>query len=100
MTRDGFIKWHSARGPALRMVRHLFGLPLYLEGRCCENPKSARGPKQYKSSPINNMLVNRSNLLLYHFSGTSLLYLASFYRKKSFEKKIAREMLIEQIIEF
>ena len=45
------------------------------------------------------MLVSRSNHLLYHFSITILLHLASFYATKYFQKKLA-EMLIEQIIEF
>ena len=59
---------------------------------------SARGNAQCKSGPGNNMFSKR-NHLLDHFSITIHLHLASFYAQNTF-KKIARKMLIEQIIEF
>ena len=42
---------------------------------------------------------SKRNHLLYHFSITTHLHLASFYAQNTL-KKIARKMLIEQIIEF
>ena len=53
---------------------------------------------QCKSGPGNNMFSER-NHLLYHFSIRIHLHLASFYAQNTF-KKIARKMLIEQLIEF
>ena len=44
-------------------------------------------------------MFSKRNHLLYHFSITIHLHLASFYAQNTF-KKIARKMLIEQIIEF
>ena len=44
-------------------------------------------------------MFSKRNHLLDHFSITIHLHLASFYAQNTF-KKIAREMLIEQIIEF
>ena len=44
-------------------------------------------------------MFSKRNHLLYHFSITIYLHLASFYAQNTF-KKIARKMLIEQIIEF
>ena len=44
-------------------------------------------------------MFSKRNHLLDHFSITIHLHLASFYPQNTF-KKIARKMLIEQIIEF
>ena len=44
-------------------------------------------------------MFSKRNDLLDHFSITIHLHLASFYAQNTF-KKIARKMLIEQIIEF
>ena len=44
-------------------------------------------------------MFSKRNHLLDHFSITIHLHLASFYAQNTF-KKIARKMLIEQIIEF
>ena len=44
-------------------------------------------------------MFSKRNHLLYHFSITIHLHLASFYAQNTF-KKIARKMLIEQIVEF
>ena len=44
-------------------------------------------------------MFRKRNHLLYHFSITIHLHLASSYAQNTF-KKIARKMLIEQIIEF
>ena len=44
-------------------------------------------------------MFSKRNHLLYHFSITIQLHLAGFYAQNTF-KNIAREMLIEQIIEF
>ena len=44
-------------------------------------------------------MFSKRNHLLYHFSITIHLHLASFYAQNTF-KKIARKMLIEQSIEF
>ena len=44
-------------------------------------------------------MFSKRNHLLYHFSITIHLHLASFYTQNTF-KKIARKMFIEQIIEF
>ena len=44
-------------------------------------------------------MFSKRNHLLYHFSITIHHHLASFYAQNTF-KKIARKMLIEQIIEF
>ena len=62
-------------------------------------PKS-KGPKQCKSGPRNNMLVSRSNHLLYHFSVTISSTSLGFMRKNTFKTITIGEMLIEQIIEF
>ena len=52
-------------------------LYLYLAGRCCDNSQSTRGPAYRDFGPDNNM-VSRRNHLLYHFSITIHLHLASF----------------------
>ena len=44
-------------------------------------------------------MLSKRNHLLCHFSITIQLHLASFYAQNTL-KKIAREMLIKQIIEF
>ena len=44
-------------------------------------------------------MFSKRNHLLYHFSITIHLHLASFYEQNTFKKK-ARKMLSEQIIEF
>ena len=44
-------------------------------------------------------MFSKRNHLLYHFSITTNLHLASFCVQNTF-KKIAKKMLIEQIIEF
>ena len=83
---------HPDRFPSLpyaKMVRHLLGLHLYLGGRCNENPQSTRGPTQCKSGPSNNMLVSRSNYLLYQFSITISFNSPVFTQKNTF-KKITR----------
>ena len=76
-----------------------FGLRLYLAGRCCDNPQSARGTAQCISGP-GNYMVGRRNHLLYHFLITIHLHLASFYAQNTFLKNYLGKMLIEQIIEF
>ena len=53
----------QCQAPCAQMVKHLFGLLLYLAGRCCENHQSTRGPTQCKSGLSNNMLVSRFNHL-------------------------------------
>ena len=69
-------------GARAQVVRHLFGLHLYLAGICCENPQSTIGGlTQCKSGPNNNMMVSRSNHPSYHFSITILLHLASLAPK-------------------
>ena len=45
-------------------------------------------------------MVGRRNHLLYHFSITIHLHLASFYAQDTFLKNYVVKMLIEQIIEF
>ena len=45
-------------------------------------------------------MFSKRNHLLYHFSITIHLHLGSFYAQNTNNKKIAREMLIKQIIEF
>ena len=90
-----FAIWLSARGP-LSDSRPLFGLYLYLAGRCCKNPLSARGSAQCK--PGNNLFC-KLNHLSYHFSITIHLHFASFYAQNTF-KKIARENAIEQTTKF
>ena len=79
-----------------------FVLLLYFAGRCCQNLHSARGSAQCKSGPGNNMVSKRNNLLYYFSIGIIHLHLASFLCDEilSFEKKLAGEMLIEQINEF
>ena len=44
-------------------------------------------------------MFSKRNHLLYHFSITSHLHLASFYAQNTFKKSLGK-MLIEQIIEF
>ena len=63
-----------------------------------ENPQCARGSAQCKSDQ-GNSIASRRNSLLYHFLITIHLHFASLHATKYFEKKLAREMLIEQIIE-
>ena len=45
-----FAIWHSARAQRSDS-RTFFGLHLYLAGRCCKNPLSARGSAQCKPGP-------------------------------------------------
>ena len=70
------------QGPRAQMKR-LFSL--YLAGRCCENPQSARSPAQCKSCPSNNM-VSRRDQLLHHVSQTIHLHLAGFTRQNAVKK--------------
>ena len=44
-------------------------------------------------------MFSKRNHLLYHFSMTIHLHLASFYEQNTFKKKLEK-MLFEQIIEF
>ena len=89
----------QCQGPRDQMVRFFFGRQLYLVGRCCDNLQSTRGPTQYKSSE--NDVVSTRNQLMYHFSTTINFYFASFCVTKYIKKyKLARKLLIEQIIEF
>ena len=86
------------QGPCAKTVR-LFGLYLYLAGRCGENPQSAGGAAHCKSGPGNNM-VSRPNHPLYNFSIT-IHPRRQFLDDKLLKKKNwLREILIEQIIEF
>ena len=43
--------------PRAQIVRIFFYLHLYLAGRSCENPQSARGPARCKSAPAITLLV-------------------------------------------
>ena len=43
--------------PRAQMVRLFFFLHLYLAGRSCENPQSARGPARFKSGPAITWLI-------------------------------------------
>ena len=65
-----------------------------------QKSQSAIGSTQCKSGPGNNMVCRHSHLL-YRFSITIHLHLASFYATKYFWKKLAtvRGMLIEQNFE-
>ena len=88
--------WHSAKAPRSDR-RTFFGLHLHLVGRCCKNPLSARGPAQCKFCPGITCLVNVAiyrTVFQKRFTTTSPLFTL-----KILFKKIAREMLIEQIIE-
>ena len=38
-------------GPRAQIVRHLYGLRLYLAGRCCKNPQSTMGPHAMQICP-------------------------------------------------
>ena len=38
------LPYDTVPGACAQVVRHLFGLHLYLAGRCCKNPQSSRGP--------------------------------------------------------
>ena len=49
--------YSTVPGPRAQMVRHFFDLHLYLAGRSCENPQSARGPARCKSGPAITWLV-------------------------------------------
>ena len=44
-------------GPPAQMVRLFFCLYLYLAGRTCKNPHSAKGPARCKSGPAITLLV-------------------------------------------
>ena len=98
ITKGGITIWHTARGPCAQMERHLFSFYLHLAGRCFENPQSTKGPVQCKSCPSNNMLVSRFNHLLYHFSITILLHLASFTRKNTFEKNFLGKCSLNKLL--
>ena len=63
------------------MVRHFFGLYLYLARRFYKNFQcTSRGSLRCKSSPVKNM-VSRRNYSWYYLSTTIHLHLASFYVK-------------------
>ena len=82
----------QCQGPRSQMVRFVCGLHPYLARRFCKNFQSTVGPTQCKSSPVNNM-VSKRNYLLFHFSITIYLHLASFYATilySTFENKSAR----------
>ena len=76
--------------PYAQMVKYLLGLHLYFRGGRSKNPQSTKSLKQCKSGPSNNMQVNWSNYLLYHFSITISFTSLVFTRKNAF-KKITRE---------
>ena len=48
ITRARLTIWHSARAPRSD-GKTVFGLLLYLAGRCCEITQRTRGPMQFKS---------------------------------------------------
>ena len=75
-------------GPRSQMVQLFYGLHLNLARRLLENPQSAKGPRQRKSGPVNNMVCKCSQLLHY-FLITIHLHLASFYATIYFRKKIS-----------
>ena len=82
------------------VVLNFFGLYLYLEGRCCKNSLSARGPAHSKSGPVITWLVGTiiyCSIFQLQFTST----LPDFTKQNTF-KKLATvwEMLIEQIIKF
>ena len=77
-----------------------FGLHIYFAKRFYENLQSAKGPSQSKSGPVNNMVSKRKHLL-YHFSITIHIFLASFCATiKLLKKNQLWEVLIDPIIEF
>ena len=71
------------QGPALKWLEFFSGLNLYLAGRGCEIFQSTRGPVQCKSGPGIAMASER-NHLMYHFSITVHLHLASLYAQNNF----------------
>ena len=89
------------QGPRFQMIRLIFWSLLNWQEGIAENFQSTRSPTQCRFDPVSNM-VSKRNYLLYHFSITIHLHLASSYATIYFrEKKLATgEMLIEKIIEF
>ena len=79
--------------------RTFIGLLLYLAGRCCKYPQSARGPTQCKSGPEKACLVNVTIYCTVPFFNNDSPPPRQFLRKKYFEKKLGK-MLILQIIQF
>ena len=79
--------WHSARGPALR-CKTFFGLYLFWQQDFAKIPKVPGALAQCQSGPGNDM-VSKRNRLLYYFSFTIHLYLASFLTIKYFWKNIS-----------
>ena len=71
------LTYGTVPGAQLSDVRTFFSLLLFL-ARFYKNFQSSRGPTQSKSGPFNSM-VSKRNYLLYHFSITIHLHLASFY---------------------
>ena len=51
------ICYGTVPGPRAQMVRLFFYLHLYLAGRSCENPQSARGLVRCKSGPAITWLI-------------------------------------------
>ena len=96
-TSAGFAIWHSAR-TLLSDSRTFFGLHLYLAGRCCKNFQRARGTAQCISGPGTTCLVSVTIYCTIFHDGSPPH--RQFLRTKYLKKKIARKMLIKQIIEF
>ena len=88
----------QSHGFRVQMVRRFFGLHLYLAGRCCENPQSARAPGQYKSGPGITWLVDET--IYFTFFNNNLPPPRQLLKTKYSKKKLARGMLIKKVIEF
>ena len=85
--------------PRSQMGRLFFALHLYLAGRYLENPQSAGGPVQCKSSPTITWLVGVTTYGTF-FTINSPPPCQVLCDKLFLNKKLARGILIEQIIEF
>ena len=89
----------QSRGHHVQMV-DLFGLYLFLHKRCCENPQSAMDLTQCKPArAIIGKCWRNHNLTIFQlqlFASTSPV----LTRQHTFEKKLAREIFSEEIIEF
>ena len=75
--------WHSA-GDSRSDRRTFLGLYLYLAGRRCKNPLSARGTAQCKSAPGITSLVNITGCctIFHNDSSPPCQFLRTKYLKK------------------
>ena len=77
-----------------------FGLYLYLAGRCCDNPQSAKVPAQCNSVQGITWLLDVFNHQLYDFSITIHIHLASFYEQITLKKISLEKCSLKKLLNF